>query len=111
MDDTPLQPHDSTLLNLTSPSSTITPLQQEVLDEYERLASNMATLQSTLASLATSPSNVTIEIADGLRGLERKVASVYTLLKASVYSIVLQQGEGETDLSESVSGSRLGEGG
>lgn len=28
---------------------------------------------------------------DGLRLLERKTATVYTLLKASVYSIVLQQ--------------------
>ena len=36
---------------------------------------------------------MTIEIAEGLRGLERKVASVYTLMKASVYSIVLQQGQ------------------
>lgn len=32
-------------------------------------------------------------MAEGLRLLERKVASVYTLMKASVYSIVLQQGQ------------------
>lgn len=32
-------------------------------------------------------------MAESLRLLERKVASVYTLMKASVYSIVLQQGE------------------
>jgi DASH complex subunit DAD3 len=42
-----------------------------------------------------------LEVAEGLRLLERKVASVYTLMKASVYSIVLQQGqmdgEGESD--------------
>jgi DASH complex subunit DAD3 len=36
---------------------------------------------------------ITLEIAEGLRLLERKVASVYTLMKASVYSIVLQQGQ------------------
>lgn len=36
---------------------------------------------------------MTLEIAEGLRLLERKVASVYTLMKASVYSIVLQQGQ------------------
>jgi DASH complex subunit DAD3 len=28
---------------------------------------------------------------DALRGLERKTSTVFTLLKASVYSIVLQQ--------------------
>jgi len=42
-----------------------------------------------------------VEILDALRGLERKTSTVFTLLKASVYSIVLQQeifgdeGEGE----------------
>lgn len=35
--------------------------------------------------------NPSIEILDSLRGLERKTATVFTLLKASVYSIVLQQ--------------------
>jgi len=33
----------------------------------------------------------TAEILDGLRQLERKTSLVFTLLKASVYSIVLQQ--------------------
>ena len=33
----------------------------------------------------------TTEILDGLRELERKTSLVFTLLKASVYSIVLQQ--------------------
>lgn len=33
----------------------------------------------------------TVEILDGLRQLERKTSLVFTLLKASVYSIVLQQ--------------------
>lgn len=37
-----------------------------------------------------------MDIAEQLRLLERKVASVYTLLKASVYSIVLQQGQVDT---------------
>jgi DASH complex subunit DAD3 len=41
-----------------------------------------------LAELAANPS---VEILDSLRGLERKTATVFTLLKASVYSIVLQQ--------------------
>jgi DASH complex subunit DAD3 len=36
-------------------------------------------------------SKPTSEILDGLRQLERKTSLVFTLLKASVYSIVLQQ--------------------
>ena len=41
-----------------------------------------------LADLAAKPS---VEILDALRGLERKTTTVFTLLKASVYSLVLQQ--------------------
>ncbi|KAK8174767.1 DASH complex subunit Dad3, partial [Phyllosticta citribraziliensis] len=70
-------------------------LEQEVLDEYARLLGNLNDLSSILSTLAENPS---AEILDALRGLERKTSLVYTLLKASVYSIVLQQqifGEGE----------------
>ncbi|KAI1804551.1 DASH complex, subunit Dad3 [Daldinia bambusicola] len=66
----------------------LTPLEQEVLDEYERLAENMKKLASVLDAMAGQP---TTEILDGLRELERKTSLVFTLLKASVYSIVLQQ--------------------
>jgi DASH complex subunit DAD3 len=45
-------------------------------------------LASTLEHLASNPS---AEILDGLRDLERKTSLAFTLLKASVYSIVLQQ--------------------
>lgn len=45
-------------------------------------------LSSQINSLANRP---TAEILDGLRMLERKTSLVCTLLKASVYSIVLQQ--------------------
>lgn len=45
----------------------------------------LATILDHLASQPTS------EILDGLRELERKTSLVFTLLKASVYSIVLQQ--------------------
>lgn len=45
-------------------------------------------LSTLLADLASKPS---AEILDALRGLERKTSTVFTLLKASVYSIVLQQ--------------------
>ncbi|WDK09858.1 DASH complex subunit Dad3 [Colletotrichum graminicola] len=77
----------------------LTPLEAEVLEEYEKLADNMKKtladaaekppqLASTLEDLSGSPST---EILDGLRELERKTSLVFTLLKASVYSIVLQQ--------------------
>lgn len=45
-------------------------------------------LAGLLDAMAGAP---TSEILDGLRQLERKTSLVFTLLKASVYSIVLQQ--------------------
>lgn len=45
-------------------------------------------LASLLDAMAGKP---TAEVLDGLRQLERKTSLVFTLLKASVYSIVLQQ--------------------
>ncbi|KFG82837.1 hypothetical protein MANI_008203 [Metarhizium anisopliae] len=66
----------------------LSPLEQELLEEYERLAGNMKQLASVLDDLASNPST---EILDGLRDLERKTSLAFTLLKASVYSIVLQQ--------------------
>ncbi|PYI14365.1 hypothetical protein BO99DRAFT_313175, partial [Aspergillus violaceofuscus CBS 115571] len=74
------------LLNPTNPL--VSDLEQEVLDEYARLLGNVNALSTKLADLAGSPASMTL---DGLRHLERKTATVCTLLKASVYSIVLQQ--------------------
>ncbi|KAK7193684.1 hypothetical protein DPSP01_000242 [Paraphaeosphaeria sporulosa] len=67
-------------------AESLTPLEQEVLDEYARLLGNMNNMSALLAELAANPS---AEILDALRGLERKTSLVFTLLKASVYSIVL----------------------
>lgn len=89
------------LLNFSQNASPgVSPLEQEVLDEYTRLLNNMNELTKTLADLSSGP--ITLEIAESLRLLERKVASVYTLMKASVYSIVLQQGqvEGDGDMTQ-----------
>lgn len=105
--------------SITVPSCS--PLEQEVLDEYAHLLDNLnkvpypfhsplsncalrtfskifetreadhcpnLQLSSQLNSLADRP---TAEVLDGLRMLERKTSLVCTLLKASVYSIVLQQ--------------------
>ncbi|KAF2667332.1 DASH complex, subunit Dad3 [Microthyrium microscopicum] len=68
------------------PDETLTPLEQEVLDEYARLLGNLNNLSDILGELAANPSPA---ILDSLRGLERKTSLVFTLLKASVYSIVL----------------------
>ncbi|KAK9467859.1 DASH complex subunit Dad3-domain-containing protein [Lipomyces arxii] len=66
----------------------LSPTEQELLKEYTTLSQNLNKLSSELARLATVP---TPEILDNLRVLERKTAIVFTLLKASVYSIFLQQ--------------------
>lgn len=83
----------------------LSPLEREVLEEYARLVGNLddvcsshllfslffgsrTQLANVLNDLAAKPS---AEILDSLRGLERKTSTVFTLLKASVYSIVLQQ--------------------
>ncbi|KAK3721370.1 hypothetical protein LTR37_003246 [Vermiconidia calcicola] len=79
---------DSKRSPLTDGEGELSPLEQEVLDEYAKLAGNLDNLSSILAELAANPS---AEILDALRGLERKTTTVFTLLKASVYSIVLQQ--------------------
>ncbi|KAL9089999.1 MAG: hypothetical protein Q9165_005528 [Trypethelium subeluteriae] len=79
----------------TASGETLSPLEQEVLDEYARLVGNLNNLSASLSTIAAQPSS---EILDSLRGLERKTSLVFTLLKASVYSIVLQQQiEGEED--------------
>lgn len=97
----------------------LSPLEQEVLDEYAKLVGNLddvrdkdlpsnsadirltdrlffgqKQLAGLLAELAANPS---AEILDSLRGLERKTTTVFTLLKASVYSIVLQQEIADAD--------------
>ncbi|KAF2089079.1 DASH complex, subunit Dad3, partial [Saccharata proteae CBS 121410] len=71
-----------------SAAEVLSPLEQEILDEYARLLGNLNNLSGVLGELAANPS---VEILDALRGLERKTSLVFTLLKASVYSIVLQQ--------------------
>ncbi|KAJ5165773.1 DASH complex subunit Dad3 [Penicillium capsulatum] len=73
---------------LGNDNSLVSDLEQEVLDEYTRLLRNVNQLSDKVSHLAGSPASMTL---DGLRLLERKTATVCTLLKASVYSIVLQQ--------------------
>lgn len=83
-----MEPLESTAPLANTASEELSPLEQDVLEEYERLVENMKKLASLLDAMAGKP---TAEILDGLRQLERKTSLVFTLLKASVYSIVLQQ--------------------
>ncbi|RYO78562.1 hypothetical protein DL766_007495 [Monosporascus sp. MC13-8B] len=92
--------------SLLSPPE-LSPLEQEVLEEYERLAENMKKLASILDAMADRP---TTEILDGLRELERKTSLVFTLLKASVYSIVLQQEIGWGDPAQAQGHAQAGGG-
>ena len=95
------QPTPSSYNEQASPSSAdasalenLSTTEQAVLDEYARLLGNLNSLNALLAELSENPS---AEILDSLRGLERKTSLVFTLLKASVYSIVLQQQIGVED--------------
>jgi DASH complex subunit DAD3 len=83
----------------------LTPTEQQVLDEYARLLGNLNNLNALLAELSENPS---AEILDSLRGLERKTSLVFTLLKASVYSIVLQQQIGVDEEQEGGGGGMVG---
>ncbi|KAI5807763.1 DASH complex subunit Dad3-domain-containing protein [Pyronema omphalodes] len=73
----------------------LTATERELLHEYTKLLGNLQRLAAVTSHLANTP---TLEIMDSLRVLERKSALVFTLLKASVYDIFLDQGiheEGE----------------
>ncbi|RAL67334.1 hypothetical protein DID88_008094 [Monilinia fructigena] len=87
-------------------SEDLSPTEQDLLDEYERLAENMKTLAHTLETMSNNP---TAFILDNLRQLERKTSLVFTLLKASVYSIVLQQQISEEPRGGGEEGSEEGE--
>jgi DASH complex subunit DAD3 len=62
-------------------------------------------MSDLLAELTVNPAP---EILDALRGLERKTSLVFTLLKASVYSIVLNQQIRDQDEDEMESGGMEG---
>ena len=65
-------------------------------------------MSTLLAELSDKPSAA---ILDGLRGLERKTSLVFTLLKASVYSIVLNQQIQDNGPEEGREGGSEGAGG
>ena len=94
-------------MSLSTSHSTVppqfTPLEQELLQEYTKLVSNMniVSLLSTynwsrrvangqvstlIADMAGQP---TSRILEALRSLERKTGLVFTFFKASVYAMVV----------------------
>lgn len=75
----------------------LTPLQQNVLDRYKRLARALHSLDETFKQFnAPSDDNVTAEgVLDQIRQIEVKIGLVGTLLKGSVYSLVLQRKQEE----------------
>ncbi|ODQ55354.1 hypothetical protein SAICODRAFT_76263 [Saitoella complicata NRRL Y-17804] len=74
----------------TAPHPPLSPLESALLSEYTSLSQNLTQLNTTIASLANTP---TAQILDELRSLERKTGLVFTLFKASVYAIVMQNEE------------------
>ncbi|KAF8545245.1 DASH complex subunit Dad3, partial [Trichophaea hybrida] len=79
-----------------SASAALSPLEQQLLNEYTKLLDNLHRLSAASAQLGNAP---TAEMMDSLRMLERKTGLVFTLLKASVYSMVLQH-QMNTELEE-----------
>jgi len=84
----------------SSPPPQFSPLEQEVLQEYAKLLTNMNTVRNfgkearvlmvkvsnLIADMAGQP---TTRILDSLRSLERKTGLVFTFFKASVYAMVV----------------------
>ncbi|QLL34963.1 hypothetical protein HG536_0H03380 [Torulaspora globosa] len=68
-------------------------LQQNVLERYQKLAEVLHSLDSTVKQFNDSSSeNVSSEVVlQQIREIEVKIGLVGTLLKGSVYSLVLQR--------------------
>ncbi|CDO54542.1 similar to Saccharomyces cerevisiae YBR233W-A DAD3 Essential subunit of the Dam1 complex (aka DASH complex) [Geotrichum candidum] len=74
--------------------------ERELLAEYQRLVRNLDQLSAQIDRLTTVP---TPQILETLRNLEAKTSLVFTLLKASVYSIFMQKAQPEDQMSYSES--------
>ncbi|CAI4037463.1 hypothetical protein SMKI_02G3400 [Saccharomyces mikatae IFO 1815] len=87
---------------------TLSPLQQEVLDKYKRLSLDLRALDETIKQLNHSQHHQqhieqeTVspdEILQEMRDIEVKIGLVGTLLKGSVYSLILQRKQEQKFLS------------
>lgn len=79
---------------------TLSPLQQEVLNKYKQLSLDLKALDETIKQLNHSQhrqqqeQQITVspdEILQEMRDIEVKIGLVGTLLKGSVYSLILQR--------------------
>ncbi|CAG8434170.1 14686_t:CDS:2 [Funneliformis caledonium] len=60
-------------------------LEKDILSEYEKLGSHIDKINVTITQMNTSD---IVILVDKLRTLEKKIGLVYTLFKASVYSLI-----------------------
>ncbi|CAI2167187.1 7091_t:CDS:2 [Funneliformis geosporum] len=59
--------------------------EKDILSEYEKLSSHINKINVTITQMNTSD---IVILVDKLRALEKKIGLVYTLFKASVYSLI-----------------------
>lgn len=85
----------------------LSPLQQEVLDKYKQLSLDLKALDETIKELNYSQhrqqhsQQETVspdEILQEMRDIEVKIGLVGTLLKGSVYSLILQRKQEQESL-------------
>ncbi|RGB39291.1 DASH complex subunit Dad3-domain-containing protein [Rhizophagus diaphanus] len=60
-------------------------LEKDILNEYQKLSSHIEKINETIIHINTNDIEI---LVDKLRSLEKKFGLVYTLFKASVYSVV-----------------------
>lgn len=72
-------------------SEDLTPLQKSVLDKYSILSEHLHNLDKTLKDINQNGQNNPEKIVTEMREIEVKISLVGTLLKGSVYSLVLQR--------------------
>mgnify|MGYP003361900069 CR=1 FL=1 len=77
-------------------------LQQNVLERYRKLAQVLHSLDYTFKKFkSTSQDNLSSEaVLQQIREIEIKIAQVGTLLKGSVYSLILQRRQEITDTTQ-----------
>ncbi|RUS30360.1 DASH complex subunit Dad3-domain-containing protein [Jimgerdemannia flammicorona] len=66
------------------------PIEDAVINEFEQLVSNIAHMNNLVARMNTTDVE---QLVDKLRRLEQKMSLVFTLFKASIYSLTESQTE------------------
>ncbi|WPK25026.1 hypothetical protein PUMCH_002325 [Australozyma saopauloensis] len=81
--------------------STLLPIEQQVLSEYQLLALKLRSLAEELAKMnryaaelqSSGPSGQADALLTNIRDLERKMGLVYTFFRTAVYSLLLENTE------------------